>query len=72
MLLAPSHVFMFFSYDKNRKLVYSIEGNVSNKATIRSHSVFDILPDPRTGEELPPRKYIGAIGRLQSYMFDQK
>ncbi len=72
MLLAPSHVFMFFSYDKKRKLVYTIEGNVSNRAMIRAHSVYEVLPDPRTGEQLPPRKYIGAIGRLKRYMFNQQ
>ena len=71
MLLGPSHVFMFFSYDPIEEAVYTIEGNVSNKAMVRKHKVASILPLPGS-VDIPKRQYILGIGRLKFYMFNQR
>ena len=43
----PSHVFMFFSADTGvNNFIYTIEGNVGNRAVVRKIKVHDELPDP--------------------------
>ena len=46
MLLGPSHVFMFFAADKVNNRIYTIEGNVANRAVVRSIKIHAELPDP--------------------------
>jgi hypothetical protein len=74
MLLGPSHVFMFFSADKVNNRIYTIEGNVGNRAVVRKIKIHNELPDPYVYPQRnqgPKRNYIVGLGKLQRYMFTQ-
>ena len=75
MLLGPSHVFMFFSADTVNSFIYTIEGNVGNRAVVRKIKIHDELPDPYVyprRNQGPKRNYIVGLGKLQQYMFEQQ